>query len=241
MGLMHALRDRYARPSAVAYLRKKIAEGLGDVARHMDDKVQERLDRLARTEQKIAGLVLFISEGDDSEYIRKTLKAFEVQAKIEKAAIAALRAHAKHPVTLPSPEGVTRCVALLDEVMAGGPLVAREQLRRLFDGGQLLLQPQKEGTYVAEGRIDLRVPLQMRFGPVTSQTRPTPGATEAPPMEGPDYSWSSGGCAGAIHPLDHLFLQDRVKQRSHRGRRRAGVLHRGEHQHVDEILRAYAR
>jgi hypothetical protein len=67
--------------------------------------------------------------------------------------------------------------------MAGDPLVAREQLRRLFDGGQLLLQPQKEGSYVAEGRIDLRVLLQMRFSPASSQTRGTPNAN-GPPFAG---------------------------------------------------------
>jgi hypothetical protein len=196
--LMGALRDRYAKPSAVAYLRKKMAEGLGNLARQMNAQLEDHQARLSRTEQRIAGLVRFISEGDHSEYIRRTLTDLEAQAKAEKRAITALRSHAEHPVKLPSPEDVTRCVAVLDEVMAGDPLIAREQLRRLFDGGQLLLQPQKEGSYVAEGRIDLRVLLQMRFSPAASQNRGTPDAN-GPPFTGePFFTWSSDGCAGRI-------------------------------------------
>jgi hypothetical protein len=196
--LMSALRDRYARPSAVAYLRRKIAEGLGNLARQVNAEREEHEARLSRTEQRIAGLVRFISEGDHSEYIRKTLTDLEAQAKVEKRAITALRLQAEHPVKLPSPEDVTRCVAVLDEVMGGDPLVAREQLRRLFDGGQLLLQPQKEGSYIAEGRIDLRVLLQMRFNRTASQAPGTPD-TNGPPFTGePFFTWSSGGCAGWI-------------------------------------------
>lgn len=93
-----------------------------------------------------------------------------------------------------------RCVAVLDEAMAGDPLVAREQLRRLFDGGQLQLQPQKEGTYVAEGQIDLRVLFSRCAWVRLLANADTPGATEAPLIEGRNYLWSSGGCAGTNRP-----------------------------------------
>jgi hypothetical protein len=150
-----------------------------------------------RTEQRIAGLVRFISEGDDSEYVRKTLKDLEAQAKTEKAAISALTQQAARPIQLPTPEDVTKCIRILEDVMAADPLAGREQLGRLFEGGRLMLQPQADGGYVAEGRIDLGALLRMRFAPTTVQPRQTSGGTEAPLAKGQDYTWSSDGCAGA--------------------------------------------
>jgi hypothetical protein len=49
-----------ARPlhaAAVAHLRKRIAESLGDSDRIADAEMKERLERLARTEHRIRGLV----------------------------------------------------------------------------------------------------------------------------------------------------------------------------------------
>jgi Arc/MetJ-type ribon-helix-helix transcriptional regulator len=103
------------------------------------------------TEHRIAGLIRFISEGDDSEYIRRSLKDLEAQAGIEKATLATLRQQAERPIELPTPEEVTRSIDILEKVMAADPVLAREQLGRLFEGGRLMLTPQDGRTYLAKG------------------------------------------------------------------------------------------
>jgi hypothetical protein len=112
--LLGAVKDRYATPAALGYLRKKIAEHLGNYARQANAELEERRARLDRTEQRIAGLVHFIAEGDHSDYVRKALQDLEAQARTEKAAIEALRQRAGRPIELPSPEEVTACVRVLE-------------------------------------------------------------------------------------------------------------------------------
>ncbi len=201
--LLDALHARYAAPSAVSYLRKKIAEHLGALGRQTNTEVTERVGRLKRTEDRIAGLVRFISEGDHSDSVRSALLDLEAQAKSEKSAIEGLRQRASQPVTLPTPEAVAASTADLRQAMDADPLRAREHLRRLFEGGRLMLKPQEGGFYVAEGRIDVFAFLTLRFeatasGPQTSKTRTTLAGNSGP-MNGPNHDvWSSHGCAGRI-------------------------------------------
>jgi hypothetical protein len=55
-----------------------------------------------------------------------------------------------------------RCIDVLEEVMAANPLLAREQLRRLFEGGRLMLTPSEGTTYTARGRLNVGQLLTMR-------------------------------------------------------------------------------
>src|SRR4051794_27446875 len=66
--ILQAMRDRLSSPSAVAYLRKRIAERLGELAQRSTTERKERYERLARTEARIAGLIQWIAEGDSSSY-----------------------------------------------------------------------------------------------------------------------------------------------------------------------------
>jgi DNA invertase Pin-like site-specific DNA recombinase len=192
--LMGALRNRYGKPSAVMYLRKKIAEQLGATARQVNAAIDEHRQRLERIEHRIAGLIRFISDGDDSEYIRKSLKDLEAQAGVEKATIATLRQRAERPIELPTPEEVIRCIDVLEEVMAADPVLAREHLGRLFEGGRLMLTPQDGRTYLAKGRLDLGQLLTMRFDVESTAAEGNAGwATKSR-----NFSWSSDGCAGRI-------------------------------------------
>ena len=59
---------------------------------------------LGRTEEKIGALVHFISNGDQSDYVRKSLLDLEAQAKAERAAIASLVSQGAKPIALPSPD-----------------------------------------------------------------------------------------------------------------------------------------
>ena len=72
-------------PKGLDYSRRRIAEKLGERARTQNQEIMERRQRLDRTEARIGGLVQFISEGDQSSYVRSTLLDLEAQARGEKA------------------------------------------------------------------------------------------------------------------------------------------------------------
>ncbi len=132
--------------------------------------------------------------------MRKALEDLEAQAKTEKAAIAALRQGASRPIELPTPAEVAASTTALADVMEADPLRARERLRRLFEGGRLLLHPQPGGFYVAQGRIDVLAFLTLRFDRTSSETSKarTPLPQSPGPSGGPGHVWSSYGCAGRI-------------------------------------------
>ena len=88
--LLGFLRDNLTGPKEVAFIRKTVAEVLGNLSRKTTEGIAERRERLARTEGRIAGLIQFIAEGDRSDYVRVALRDLEAQAKMEKAAIADL-------------------------------------------------------------------------------------------------------------------------------------------------------
>lgn len=52
----------------------------------------------------LQGLVKFIADGDDSKYVRHTLRDLEAQARIDSTALDDLKRAAKAPLNLPSPE-----------------------------------------------------------------------------------------------------------------------------------------
>jgi site-specific DNA recombinase len=151
--IFDALMDRLNRPEAIEYLRKRIAEQLGELGRNMGRDVSERRERLARTEQRIHNLLLGMADGERSEYARTMLKDLEAQAAADKAAILALEDQARVPVVLPTPDQVARQCLNLERMLAADPLRAREALRRFFQGGRIRLTPGEDGVYYAEGTL----------------------------------------------------------------------------------------
>jgi len=141
--------------------------------------------------------VEFISEGQQSDYVVKSLRDLEAQAASEKKEIARLKEETPKPVDLPSPDFFIKRAQALEDMLAKDPLRGREQLHRLFEGGQLKLYPQLTGSYVAEGQF---YPLGDPRPPARHWYR-RPQTTKAPPKRGPHanlVSWSSVGCAGRI-------------------------------------------
>src|SRR5204862_6627582 len=119
--------------------RRRIAEKLGEVARTRNQEVTERRQRLGRTEARIAGLIQFISEGDQSAYVRSTLLDLEAHARAEKEAIAAIERQARQPIHLPSPTEIERRARAIQELIARDPLRGREILRRVLKDGRIVL------------------------------------------------------------------------------------------------------
>lgn len=148
-----ALSEHFRKPVVVDFLRRRIAEHLGRAARDASRELDEHSRRLTRTEERIRALVDYLANGDRSEYVANAIRDLEVQARTDKAAIAAIKSAAGKPVALPTPDELVERALALETVLAGDPLRAREALRRLFADGRVVLHPQPEGHYVAEGRF----------------------------------------------------------------------------------------
>ena len=104
--ILGVVREALFTPAAVTFLRKKIAERLRLRAQTAEADLKERVDRLRRTEERIHGLVKFIADGDDSKYVRETLRDLEAQAKADAAAVERLKSELKSPVRLPTPDAL---------------------------------------------------------------------------------------------------------------------------------------
>jgi len=165
--LLDALGERFRSPASLTYLRKKLAQRLGEISREATGELAERKARLARTEERIGGLVTFITQGDQSEYVRKALVDLEAQAKTEKAAIAELLAQATKPIELPSADAVIAKSFDLERIIEKDPLRGREALKRLFAGGVIAVHPQPEGHYLAESQL---FPLALVLGSAADQS-----------------------------------------------------------------------
>ncbi len=151
--VLGAVRERLSSPAAIAHMRKRIAERLGELSQRATSERNERLALLVRTEARIHGLVQFIADGDRSEYVRTALRDLEVQARTEKDAIAALERGVSTPVRLPRPEDVIERAMDLEAMIARDPMQGRERLRQFFEDGRILLRPQPAGFYLAESKF----------------------------------------------------------------------------------------
>ncbi len=67
--VIQGIQDYMLSDEGVAQFRKRIAEELRDYSRNLEARRKERVERLARTEEKIRGLIEFIATGDRSEYV----------------------------------------------------------------------------------------------------------------------------------------------------------------------------
>ena len=92
----------------------------------------------------------FIAEGDDSKYVRETLRDLEAQAKIDTAALEDLKRELRSPVRLPTPDALVERARDLERVFEADPVRAREALRGVFENGRIAIHPAEDGTYVAK-------------------------------------------------------------------------------------------
>jgi uncharacterized protein YbjQ (UPF0145 family) len=132
-------------PDGIAQFRKRIAEELRDYARNLEARRKERVERLARTEDKIRGLIEFIATGDRSEYVVSTLRDLEAFARSEKAALADLVQEAQRPLRLPSIDEVTALATDLEARLTDDPEVGRAALRRWLHEGVIRVDQGPDG------------------------------------------------------------------------------------------------
>ena len=163
--ILEALHESLFSAEGLLYARKRIAERLGGWARERNAEVTERRRRLERTENRIAGLIQFISDGDHSSYVRSTLADLEAQAKAEKEAIASFERGVAAPIRLPSPAELERLASDVELRIGEDPIGGREYLRQLLKDGRIVLEPQPDGIYLARTEVLPMVLLAGSAGP----------------------------------------------------------------------------
>ncbi len=141
----------------IAQFRKRIAEELRDYSRNLEARRKERVERVARTEDKIRGLVEFIATGDRSEYVVATLRDLEAFVRSEKAALAELAQEANRPLRLPSIEEVTMAATDLEARLNEDPEIGREALRRWLHDGRIVVDQGPEGPTAQAELLPLMV------------------------------------------------------------------------------------
>jgi site-specific DNA recombinase len=198
--ILGLLRENLTTSKEVAFMRKAAAEMLGELSKKTNSELEEHRGRLARTEQRIGGLIQFIADGDQSDYVRATLVDLEAQAKVEKNAIKALLERRTAAVRLPSPEQTVERALLFERMLLEDPTRGREELRKMFEDGKVLLRPQPEGFYLAEGKFFPLTLFSLRLAPETPKARDSGESTGLPALmdREPGFSCSILSCAGRI-------------------------------------------
>lgn len=144
-------------PDGIAQFRKRIAEELRDYARNLEARRKERVERLARTEEKIRGLIEFIATGDRSEYVVATLRDLEAFARAEKAALAELAQEADRPLRLPNIDEVTSLATDLEARLTDDPELGRAALGRWLHEAVIRVDQSPDGPIAETELLPLMV------------------------------------------------------------------------------------
>lgn len=155
--VLRAIQQEMLNPDEIAQFRKRIAEEVGDRSRNLEARRKERIERLARTEEKIRGLIEFIATGDRSEYVVATLRDLEAFARAEKAALAEIAEQANHPLHLPSIDEIRAVGLSVEEHLAADPEVGRATLRRWLNNGLIRVDQSPEGPIAETELLPLMV------------------------------------------------------------------------------------
>lgn len=128
--------DALGTPSALAYVRQRLAERVGTLSRDAGREVGERSARLERTEERIRGLITMQADGDRSPMVAQMRADLEANAEQERDAIGDLRELASAPIRLPPVDLLTERVFSLRALAEPTDIQrARTALRSYFKGG----------------------------------------------------------------------------------------------------------
>lgn len=147
--LLAGFKERLSSPDGITYVRKRIAEELGQLARNREAELRDKRARLARIQARITNLVEVLASGERSDAISHALRDMEAHKAAEQAAIAGLEMLVVQPIRLPSPDEVMQLVFDLEARVVEDPIAAREQLRRYLRGEKIRLELDASGNYVA--------------------------------------------------------------------------------------------
>ncbi|MDQ3301488.1 MAG: recombinase family protein [Myxococcota bacterium] len=145
--ILEAFETWLSSEEGVQRIRKNIAQQLGEHSRNLEKQLDERRDRLHRTELKIRGLIDFIATGDKSPYVISTMRDLEAYARTEKSEIASLTEEAREPIYLPSLDELNAMTTNMQMCMMADIERGREMLRRYLGEGIIKCGVDAQGAY----------------------------------------------------------------------------------------------
>lgn len=150
--ILDAVWARLANHEAMAILEKKVGEYLAVDAAGASSGLLAARKNLRELDAKIARLVTFIVEHDESESVRAALQTLELEARQERAKIETIMANTKDAKVPTAKEVIARGLSLR-AIAETEPVRFREAFAKLFEKGGLRLVPQPGGYYAAESRL----------------------------------------------------------------------------------------
>lgn len=148
-----AICSKLAGEAGIAYVRRRVAERLAEVARGRDGQANEVRKRIARTERRLANLVDMLAEGDKSTSVRSAVADLETQLNVDRGALAAVEATARAPLHLPTVIEAMDEVFYVLKALKEDPVAAREALARWFKNACITMELGDDGVYT--GRSEL--------------------------------------------------------------------------------------
>jgi hypothetical protein len=157
-GLLDELRHRPLSDQGIAYARKRLAEGLGELSRERDAALREGRRKLEVLASQIDQLVNVIADGHGTVTVADKLRALEREADAQRVEVAAMEKEATGVIELPAPDDLFDLVFDLEKRLVADPTRGREELRCIFRDGRITLVPQPGGFYVPRSEILPLVP-----------------------------------------------------------------------------------
>ena len=188
------VRDMLMSREILEYIIETTNRKLAAMSQRFRQDLDDSRRRLAKMESRIESLVELLADGERSDYVRRTLRDLESQAKGEKRTIADLEARTRaQTAELPSVEQVIGAFLDMNATLQTDVAAGRERLRQLFKDGKISLIPDGD-CYVAKAQISPFAPLVM----------PPRMPEKTKPRESNDFAWFRGGSGGPICRLDHV-------------------------------------
>ena len=131
---------------------------------------------------------------------RVAVNVYSCTHQMEKQAIEDCVRQGHAAVRLPTPEETVEHALRFEDVLLKDPARGREELRRLFDEGRVMLRPQPQGFYLAQGKLLPLALFSLRLDERDERSLAPEGARPAPHRSHREleFSCSSHGCAGRI-------------------------------------------
>lgn len=190
--ILEAFESWLSSPEGVQNIRKNIAKEMGEATRKIENEINERRERLQRTELKIRGLIEFIATGDKSEYVVSTMRDLEAYARTEKAEIDALIEESRVPISLPSIDELIALSSDAKRLMETDVDRGREMLRRYLADGTIKCGVDSDGPYAS-----CELGTHILLSDMQARNRRIPGGGSAS-RDSQVFASSSGGMLGSL-------------------------------------------
>jgi len=164
-----------------------------DAQRKSDAEINERAERLKRTELKIRQLIEFIANGNRSDYVISTMRDLEAYARTEKAELDALVERSRQPISLPSLVELEAMATNLKACVMCDVDGGREMLRRYLEDGVVTCSVDEEGAF-ASCNLGARILLEE----IEARNRRIPGVG-SDSRDSQVFASSSGGSQSGLY------------------------------------------